>query len=45
MNKAKAGDLVCFNIKINKANDKLVRTDIRKGTMLLDIQTKPEPIY
>lgn len=39
---ARAGELVCFNIKPVK--DKLNRNDIRRGSMLLDAATKPEPI-
>jgi GTPase len=33
---------VCFNIKLLK--DKLVREDIRVGTILLKIAFKPEPV-
>lgn len=38
---AVAGDLACFGVKVLKANEKINRNDIRRGTMLLDIKTKP----
>ena len=39
---ANVGELACFNIKPVK--DKLNRNEIRRGSMLLDAATKPEPI-
>lgn len=39
-----AGELVCFSLKASKANEKLVRTDIRRGMVVIDAQEKPEPV-
>lgn len=41
---AYAGELVCLNLKSSKANEKLVRKDIRRGMVVVDNQGKPEPV-
>jgi len=41
---AVAGDLVCLNVKSTKANEKLVRKDIRRGMVLINEKSKPEPV-
>lgn len=40
---AYAGELVCLCLKSLKANEKLVRKDIRRGMVVIDSQEKPEP--
>lgn len=40
---AYAGELVCLCLKSAKANDKLVRKDIRRGMVVIDGLEKPEP--
>ena len=42
-NEAYAGELVCLCLKASKANEKLVRKDIRRGMVVIDSQEKPEP--
>ena len=42
-NEAYAGELACFCLKATKANEKLVRKDIRRGMVVIDSQEKPEP--
>ena len=39
-----AGELACFCLKSVKANEKLVRKDIRRGMVVIDNQDKPEPV-
>lgn len=39
-----AGELVCLCLKATKANEKLVRKDIRRGMVVVDNQDKPEPV-
>lgn len=41
---AVAGDLACLCVKAVKANDKLVRKDIRRGMVIIDHERKPEPV-
>jgi GTPase len=41
---AYAGELACFSLKATKANEKLVRKDIRRGMVVIDNQEKPEPV-
>lgn len=41
---AVAGDLACLNVKSTKANEKLVRKDIRRGMVLINQDNKPEPV-
>ena len=41
---AVAGDLACLNVKSTKANEKLVRKDIRRGMVLINLENKPEPV-
>lgn len=45
VNSAGPGELACFNIKPVKANEKLNRSDFRKGMVLLDLNTKAELIW
>jgi GTPase len=40
---AYAGELACLCLKATKANEKLVRKDIRRGMVVVDHQEKPEP--
>jgi elongation factor 1-alpha len=42
-NEAYAGELVCLCLKAQKANEKLVRKDIRRGMVVIDSQEKPIP--
>lgn len=42
-NEAFAGELACLCLKATKANEKLVRKDIRRGMVVVDNQEKPEP--
>ncbi len=41
---AYAGELVCLCLKSAKANEKLVRKDIRRGMVVIDNIEKPEPV-
>jgi GTPase len=41
---AVCGDLACLNVKSTKANEKLVRKDIRRGMVLINEKNKPEPV-
>ena len=41
---AVAGDLACFCVKAVKANEKLVRKDIRRGMVIISQEKKPEPV-
>lgn len=36
--------MACFSLKASKANEKLVRKDIRRGMVVIDNQEKPEPV-
>lgn len=40
-NEAYAGELVCLCLKANKATEKLVRKDIRRGMVVIDSMDKP----
>jgi GTPase len=42
-NEAYAGELACLCLKSTKANEKLVRKDIRRGMVVLDSNDKHEP--
>ncbi len=41
---AYTGELACLCLKSLKANEKLVRKDIRRGMVVVDNQDKPEPV-
>ena len=43
-NEAYCGELACLCLKSTKANEKLVRKDIRRGMVVVDNQEKPEPV-
>ncbi len=43
-NEAYAGQLCCICVKAVKANEKLVRKDIRRGMVVIDNDKKPEPV-
>ena len=40
-----AGQAVCFAIKSLVKNEKLKRNDFRKGMILVDKESKPQPIF
>jgi GTPase len=41
---AVAGELVCMCIKAIKANEKLIRKEIRRGMVIIDATNKPVPV-
>ena len=41
---AYAGELVCMCIKSQKANEKLIRKEIRRGMVIIDANNKPVPV-
>lgn len=43
-NEAYAGELACICVKSTKANEKLVRKEIRRGMVVIDNDNKPEPV-
>ena len=38
------GELACMSVKSQKANEKLVRKEIRRGMVIVDAQNKPQPV-
>lgn len=38
------GDLACMCIKSLKANEKLIRKEIRRGMVIVDANNKPDPV-
>ena len=43
-NEAYAGELACICVKAIKANEKLIRKDIRRGMVVIDNDNKPQPV-
>lgn len=43
-NEAYAGELACICVKAVKANEKLIRKDIRRGMVVIDNENKPQPV-
>jgi GTPase len=41
---AYAGELACVCIKSQKANEKLIRKEIRRGMVIIDANNKPAPV-
>lgn len=41
---AYAGELACICVKAVKANEKLIRKDIRRGMVVIDNDNKPQPV-
>lgn len=41
---AVSGDLACLCVKAVKANEKLVRKEIRRGMVIVNQENKPEPV-
>lgn len=41
---ARAGELACLCVKAVKANEKLVRKDIRRGMVIVNVENKPKPV-
>lgn len=41
---AYAEELVCLCVKAVKANEKLIRKDIRRGMVVVDCDNKPQPV-
>ena len=42
---AYAGELACICVKAVKANEKLIRKDIRRGMVVIDNENKPQPVF
>ena len=41
---AVSGDLACLCVKAVKANEKIVRKDIRRGMVIVGVENKPQPV-